>query len=57
MRIQTLTKQMYTASLDRDRDFHFQSEGPGKCGNPFYWISGSGSNDAGSSGACFRLWC
>ena len=24
MRTQTLTKQMYTASLDRDRDFHFR---------------------------------
>ena len=57
MRTQTLTKQMYTASLDRDRDFHFRVKRPGKRSDTFYWISGSGSNDAGSSGACFRLWC
>lgn len=29
MRTQTLTKQMYTASLDRDRDFHFRVKDPG----------------------------
>ena len=35
MRTQTLTKQMYTASLDRDRDFHFRVKDPGSAATHF----------------------
>ena len=35
MRTQTLTKQMYTASLDRDIDFHFRVKDPGSAATHF----------------------
>ena len=35
MRTQTLTKQMYAASLDRDRDFHFRVKDPGSAATHF----------------------
>ena len=35
MRTQALTKQMYTANLDRDRDFHFRVKDPGSAATHF----------------------
>ena len=48
MRTQTLTKQMYTASLDRDRDFHFRVKDPGSAATHFIGFCGSGFDNAGA---------
>lgn len=57
MRTQTLTKQMYTASLDRDRDFHFRVKDPGSAATHFIGFLAAVLMTAGVVSTCSRQWC